>query len=1035
MRRLLRLVARTAGRSTSSGLLAMAIAAYAVLIYVATRPSAPRPIPRYYETAERWDVDEAAAEASRQLGWSVHYEIPKGVPHVAGTPRPVDVRVADREGKGIPGLAGRLFVARPSDQRLSQSAPLVGLPAGARPLPRPRGRRPAGCVGVPDRREAGGAAVRPRRPRRRGARPGGGGGPVSRPAPAATPRAATGCAHCGLGVPSSRRRDEGPEFCCGGCEQVYGLIQEWGYGQFYRFAGQHGAPLEPARVSGRDFGELDDPRLLAELTDPMAQGRCRTRLYLEGVHCAACVWLVEKLPEAVPGVDSVRLNLGSAVAEVVWDPARVALSRIGQALDRLGYAPHLHRAGRLQEARRREDRSALVKLGVAVACAMNLMFLHGALYAGEHSGMASPFETYFRWVSLGVSLPVVLFSARPFFQAAVAGLRSRVVHMDLPVALALAVAFAASAWNTLRGSGPLWFDSLAMLVAALLGARQLQRSAQRAALERADCLRGVAFVEFARRLTGESLDSPAVEVDVHRLSPGDRVEVRSGELVPVDGVVLAGRSSLDNAVLTGESVPCPVAEGDAVSAGATNLGARIVVRVEAAGEKTRVGTLFAIVEEALARRPKVLERSDRLARWFVWGVLALSALTGLVWAPHGTAVALERVVALLVVACPCGIALSVPLALSVALTRAARAGIYVKNPDALQKLRRVSHVLLDKTGTLTEGRAALARWEGSEASLDLARALEEESAHAVAAAFGAVPAAAGVRAVRVGARRPRGGGPGHRRRRRRPGRARGQPLPRPVRRGRAARRSRGARDLAPRRGAEPRVRGRRRACGGRRRSRRRRAEGRPRHGRRAAREGPPRPRPLRRPPGRGGARGVAARHPRGGRPGRPDAGGQARLRGRAHRAEGPDRLGRHGGRRCQRRRRPRPRRRGRRRPRRHRRLDRRRRRRPDPRGHGAGARPARGRALGLPRHREEPRPLARLQRGGRRPGRARPRFPAARRRPDAGLLAHRHAVLGLLPHVSSATGGERRRIHSAAASGEPEEGGAAPLRREAQRWS
>ena len=562
---------------------------------------------------------------------------------------------------------------------------------------------------------------------------------MSRSAPAATPAAA--CAHCGLPVPASRRREDSPQFCCGGCEQVFGLIQEWGYGQFYRFAGQHGAPLEPARVSGRDFGELDDPRLLAELSDPMAEGRCRTRLYLEGVHCAACVWLVEKLPEAVPGVDFVRLDLGRSLAEVVWDPARVALSRIGRALDRLGYTPHLHRGGRLQEARRREDRSALVKLGVAVACAMNLMFLHGALYAGEHSGMASPFEAYFRWVSLGVALPVVLFSARPFFQAAGAGLRARVVHIDLPVALALAVAFAASAANTVRGSGPIWFDSLAMLVAALLGARQVQRSAHRAALERADSLRGVAFVEFARRLTGESLDSPAVEVDVHRLAPGDRVEVRSGELVPVDGVVLAGRSSLDNAVLTGESVPCPVAEGDAVSAGATNLGARIVVRVDAAGERTRVGKLFAIVEEALARRPKVLERSDRLARWFVRGVLALSVLTGALALPLGADAALQRVVALLVVACPCGIALSVPLALSVALTRAARAGIYVKNPDALQRLRRVSHVLLDKTGTLTKGRAALARWHGSEAALDLARSLEEESAHAVAAAFVATAAA------------------------------------------------------------------------------------------------------------------------------------------------------------------------------------------------------------------------------------------------------------------------------------------------------
>ena len=564
---------------------------------------------------------------------------------------------------------------------------------------------------------------------------------MTAPAAAERPAAKAACAHCGLEVPRSRRRDDATLlFCCAGCEQVHALIEQWGCGDFYRFAGQTGAALEPARVSGREFGELDDPRLLAELSDPMAEGRCRTRLYLDGVHCAACVWLVEKLPEAVPGVDSVRLNLGSAVAEVVWDPSRVPLSRIGQALDRLGYTPHLHRAGRLQDARRREDRAFLVKLGVAVACAMNLMFLHGALYAGENSGMASGLEAYFRWVSLGVALPVMLFSARPFYQAAWAGLRSRVVHIDLPIALALAVAYAASAVNTVRGRGPIWFDSMSMLVAALLAARQVQRGAQRAALERADSLRGVAFVEFARRLAGEGLDSPAVEVDVHRLVPGDRVEVRSGELVPVDGIVLAGRSSLDNAVLTGESSPCPVAEGDAISAGATNLGARLVVRVEAAGEKTRVGALFAIVEEALARRPAVLRHSDRLARWFVWGVFALGAAAAVVALPLGADAALQRVVALFVVACPCGVALSVPLALWVALTRAARAGIYVKNPDALQKLRHVGHVLLDKTGTLTRGRAALARWEGEPRALDLACALEAQSAHAVAIAFAAAGA-------------------------------------------------------------------------------------------------------------------------------------------------------------------------------------------------------------------------------------------------------------------------------------------------------
>lgn len=544
------------------------------------------------------------------------------------------------------------------------------------------------------------------------------------------------CAHCGLAVGAGLRREgEEAQFCCSGCRQVYTLVKEWGFDQYYRLVDQQRGVLEPARVTGRSFEDFDDERLQAEATEPVGAHRRRTRLYLEGVHCAACVWLVEKLPAALAGVDEVRLNLGSAVAEVTWAPGRTSLSAIGRALDRLGYTPHVNRASRVQEARRVEDRAALARLGVAAACAMNLMFLSGALYAGEASGMASPYEAFFRWLSLAVSVPVLLFSARPFFRTALAGLRARVVHIDLPVSVALAVAFAASAWNVARGSGPLWFDSLGMLVAALLGARQVQRSAQRAALERADSLRGAAFLEFARRLQGDGPLAPAVEVPISAVSSGDRVEVRSGELVPVDGVVLAGRSTLDCAVLTGEAVPVAVGEGDAVSAGATNLGARLVVRADAAGEGTRVGALLAIVQDALSRKPALLRTTDLLARRFVQALLVLAAATGAFWLRHGPAVALERVVALLVVACPCALGLSVPLAVSVALLRAARAGIFVKDPDAFQRLRRVDTVLLDKTGTLTEGRTVVARWEGEDAALELARALEAESAHAVARAF------------------------------------------------------------------------------------------------------------------------------------------------------------------------------------------------------------------------------------------------------------------------------------------------------------
>ncbi|MEZ5291594.1 MAG: cation-translocating P-type ATPase, partial [Vicinamibacterales bacterium] len=335
-----------------------------------------------------------------------------------------------------------------------------------------------------------------------------------------------------------------------------------------------------------------------------------------------------------------------------------------------------------------------------------------------------------------VATPVLVFSARPFYQTAAAGLRAGLVHIDLPVAIAITIGGAASTWNAVAGEGPLWFDSVAMLVAALLGARQLQRSAQRAALERADSLRGVAFLEFARRIAGEAADAPVVEVPLSALAVGDRVEVRSGELVPVDGVVLSGRSALDNAVLTGESTPTPVVEGERVHAGATNLGARLVVEVQATGARTRVGSLLAIVDDALAKKPALLQLTDVLARRFVQVLLVVAAGTlAVVWAGWGPEAAVTRVVALLVVSCPCALGLAVPLAMSVALMRAARAGIFVKNPDALERLRRVDTVFVDKTGTLTEGRATVARWTGDDQAFALARALEGESSHRVARAF------------------------------------------------------------------------------------------------------------------------------------------------------------------------------------------------------------------------------------------------------------------------------------------------------------
>ena len=544
------------------------------------------------------------------------------------------------------------------------------------------------------------------------------------------------CAHCGLEVPARLRREgEALQFCCAGCRQVHRILDDLGMENYYELIQSQGGGGQPPKISGRGFEDFDDPVLIERHGRDLAGGCKQITLYLEGVHCAACVWLVEELPRAFAGLRSVRLNLATAVAEVQWAPEEIPLSGVARALDSIGYTPHLQGNISMDEVRKAEDRALLIRIGVAAMAAMNIMFIQGALYAGEYQGMASGITQFFRYISMGLAAPVVLYSARPFFVAAWAGIVRRVPHMDLPISIAIIVAFAFSVASTIRGSGDVYFDSLTALVALLLGARYVQQRAQRAALERAENLRGAAFVEFARRLDE---DGRSLEVPVAVLEPGDRVEVRSGELIPADGLVVEGRSSLDRAVLTGEPDPVAATPGDLVHAGVTNLGARLVVEVQSTGAETRVGALLALVDEAMSRRAPIVQLADRISRYFVLAVLALAVAAGLLAyhaAPGDLGAALQRIIALLVVSCPCALGLATPVALSVGLSRAARQGIFIKRPDVIQLLHRVDTVVLDKTGTLTEGAARVRRWSGEDEVRDLAFALENESAHPVAQAF------------------------------------------------------------------------------------------------------------------------------------------------------------------------------------------------------------------------------------------------------------------------------------------------------------
>jgi len=513
------------------------------------------------------------------------------------------------------------------------------------------------------------------------------------------------------------------------------MIHDHGLDAFYRLREDAGdAPAKAATTGGR-FDEFADPTFTRLYCRPCGDHVMSVDLALEGVHCAACVWLIEKLPRVAPGVIEARLSLASRRVRLRWDTRLTDLPTIARALDRLGYPPHAVRGRDAQDARQREDRRHLVRIAVAGACAGNLMLLAFALYAGMFGQMAPQYQALFRYLSLGIGLVSIAWPGGVFFRGAWAALRTGSTHLDLPIALALLVGAGVGAFNVVTGRGDIYFDTLGVLVLLLLVGRYLQHRQQRRASEALELLFSLTPAK-ARRMDeqGQTQDVP-----VEALSAGDVVEVRAGETVPADGQVVAGQSDISAAVITGESRPVRVGEGEAVHAGATNLGSTLRVRITAAGRQTRVGQLMAMVEDFASRRSRIVQLADRIAGWFVLVVIALAAVTLGLWLTIDPAVAFDHTVALLIVACPCALGLATPLTIAVAIGAAAQHDIMIKGGDVLDRLararRRSGTILLDKTGTLTVGRSKLVRWVGDEAIKPIVAAVERHSSHHVARAL------------------------------------------------------------------------------------------------------------------------------------------------------------------------------------------------------------------------------------------------------------------------------------------------------------
>ena len=567
--------------------------------------------------------------------------------------------------------------------------------------------------------------------------------PAEAVAAATRTAAADACFHCGLPVPAGARfaaviGGQRQPMCCAGCEAVAAAIVAAGLTDFYRHRtapSRRPEELIPEPLRGLELYDRAD--LQKSFVRAEGEHVREAALILEGIVCAACVWLNERQVSRLPGVLEFRVNYSTHRARARWDERQIKLSEILAAIAAIGYVAHPFDPNRQQALQQRERTVALRRLAVAGLGSMQVMMLAVGLYVGDHQGMEDWIREFLRWICLILAAPVVTYSARSFYEGAWRDLRRGRLGMDVPVALAIVAAFVASVWHTWRGAGEIYYDSVTMFVFFLLAGRFLEMTARHRAARISEALVRM-LPATATRLDGRDREEI---IPIAELAPGDRVLVRPGETIPADGRVIEGASSVDESLLTGESLPRVRHVGAALIGGAVNVESPLVLRVEKVGAETVLSAISRLLDRAQSEKPRLALLADRIAAWFVAALLAVAAVVFLAWwSASGFDAAFRITLAVLVVTCPCALSLATPTALVAATGALTRLGVLTTRGHALETLARATHVIFDKTGTLTFGRLRVAATEtvgpvDARRAAQLAAALERGSEHPVGRAL------------------------------------------------------------------------------------------------------------------------------------------------------------------------------------------------------------------------------------------------------------------------------------------------------------
>lgn len=519
------------------------------------------------------------------------------------------------------------------------------------------------------------------------------------------------------------------DFCCFACQSVCEAIYEAGLQGYYQRTPQ-GTLLAPPPTPPRDIEMYDLDEVQQDFV--INQGSLsETHLLVEGIHCAACVWLIERDMMRIPGVLTANVNLAGKRLHLRWDSQRVKLSHLIHRLSQIGYSGVPYDPEAAEGAMKKANRSMLFRLFFAGFAMMNLNLIAIALYSGADRGQ---FVNFFHWMAFALATPTLLYSAFPFYKGAWGGLRNAHLTMDLPIAIGLSVTYAYSLYVTLGGVGAVYFDTVTNLTFVILIGRYLEGLFRHQAVAATSRL-----MDLQPRVATVLRDGEEKIVSVRAVQVGERVVVKPGNKIPMDGLVCEGHSSVDESLLSGESMHIKKQIGDRVAAGTLNGSGALVVEVQAAAQDSTLAKIIRLVEEAQSSKAPIQRIADSIVPWFVLATLICASITFYIWSDNFE-LALLAATSVLIITCPCALGMATPMSIAVASGLGAKHGILVKNGVVLETLSKVTHFVFDKTGTLTEGKmrveqVIVATGKDATEALALAAGVERYSEHSVAHAI------------------------------------------------------------------------------------------------------------------------------------------------------------------------------------------------------------------------------------------------------------------------------------------------------------